>query len=659
VRSVAGELTAEQLGEVLVADGMITAEQRDWAMRARERAGTSLSVILISSGLVRRLDLFRVLAELSQVPFIDLIEAPPEPGMLAGLDARRLIRESWVPVRALADGSVLVAIAHAPRSALVASIERTLGRPAVLNITTDWDIMRAVRGGMREQICDQAALGLWQRSADQSARVSLYLRQRIGLLIGLVVLGVCAWLWPLGTLQVVSVTIAFGFLAGIVFKFTVCMAGARRERHQAVADEEVAAVRDEDLPVYTVLAPMFHEAEVVGQLVANLARLDYPVSKLEVLLLLEEDDEETIAAAKAARMPQWMTIVTVPRGQPQTKPKACNVGLFFAKGEYLVIYDAEDIPDPDQLKKAIVAFDRGGDRMVCVQAALNYWNVYENFLTRMFTVEYSFWFDYMLPGLDALHLPIPLGGTSNHFRAEGLRRLGGWDPFNVTEDADLGIRASALGYTVGVINSTTFEEANRKLGNWIRQRSRWVKGYFQTSLVHARHPWTLIRVAGLWQALGFILLIAGTPLTFLFVLPLWALFLVTLFVPAPVLAGMYPGWVLWIGLFNLLAGNALMIYVSMMGAFLRKRYGLVIWALLNPVYWLLHSVASYKALWQLITRPHYWEKTTHGISALSASEAAVEAAVPGRAAAPDVDGGVPQATAGPLTGDVPQPRRPD
>jgi cellulose synthase/poly-beta-1,6-N-acetylglucosamine synthase-like glycosyltransferase len=402
---------------------------------------------------------------------------------------------------------------------------------------------------------------------------------------------------------------------------------------------------------------MFREAEVVGQLVGNLSRLDYPASKLEVLLLLEEDDEETISAAKAAGLPAWMTIVAVPRGQPQTKPKACNVGLFLARGDYLVIYDAEDKPDPDQLKKAIVAFDRGGARMICVQAALNYWNVYENFLTRMFTAEYSFWFDYMLPGLDALHLPIPLGGTSNHFRTDGLRVLGGWDPFNVTEDADLGIRASALGYTVSVINSTTFEEANRNLGNWIRQRSRWVKGYMQTSLVHARNPLKLIRVAGLREALGFALLIAGTPLTFLFVLPLWALFAASLLVPAPVFAKMYPGWVLYIGLFNLLAGNALMVYVSMMGAFLRKRYGLVVWTLLNPVYWLLHSVASYKALWQLITRPHYWEKTTHGISALSAADAAATAAGPAATPA-GAAGGTSPAAARPVTGDVPRPRPP-
>jgi cellulose synthase/poly-beta-1,6-N-acetylglucosamine synthase-like glycosyltransferase len=220
----------------------------------------------------------------------------------------------------------------------------------------------------------------------------------------------------------------------------------------------------------------------------------------------------------------------------------------------------------------------------------------------------------MLPGLDKLRLPIPLGGTSNHFRTDGLRRLGGWDPFNVTEDADLGIRAAALGYTVGVVNSTTFEEANRSAGNWIRQRSRWIKGYLQTVLVHTRHPVSLVR---------------STPVTFLLTLPLYAVFAASLIAPSPVYSELFPGWVLWLSLVNLIVGNALMIYVCMMGAFKRRRYRLVPWALLNPAYWILHSIASYKALWQLITRPHYWEKTTHGISRLAGDPVRAAATVRG------------------------------
>ncbi len=632
---VTEDVTSERLAALLVSKGMITLDERDWAMNAHERTGSTLSNILITSGLVPRLDQYQALAELAGVPFIDLSDERIDENLVSGLDPEQLTREGWVPVRELPDGTVLVAGQQMPRPELLDSVGAALGREITYQVTTDWDIRRAQVNGMRGIILDKAALGLWQRSAIQSARTALYARQGIGLIACLLITILCFVLWPLGSLQTLSVVIAALFLIGIVFKFVVCMAGARRERYQAVTAEDLAQLRDEDLPVYTVLAPMFHEANVVGQLVTNLGKLDYPVSKLDVLLLLEEDDEETIAAAQAAGLPPWMTIILVPRGQPQTKPKACNVGLFFARGEYLVIYDAEDKPDADQLKKAAVAFNRGGERVVCVQAALNYWNVYENFLTRMFTAEYSFWFDYMLPGLDALKLPIPLGGTSNHFRTDDLRLLGGWDPYNVTEDADLGIRAAALGYTVGVINSTTFEEANRRLGNWIRQRSRWIKGYMQTTLVHARAPWALIKVAGFRQTAGFMLLIAGTWMSFLFVLPLWVLFIASLLVPSGFFHDLYPGWALWIGLFNLLAGNALMVYISMMGAFLRQRFGLVIWSLLNPVYWLLHSIASYKALWQLITRPHYWEKTTHGISALAAEPALA-----------------------PAGGTVPQPRRP-
>ncbi len=399
-----------------------------------------------------------------------------------------------------------------------------------------------------------------------------------------------------------------------MFKFVVCMVGARQENHVLVTDAEVAALDPRDLPVYTVLVPVFREANIVANLIENLGALDYPREKLEILLLLEESDTGTIEAARAAGPPSTVTFVVIPPGHPQTKPKACNVGLFFARGDHLVIYDAEDKPDPDQLKKAVVAFQRGGERLVCVQAALNYWNATDNWLTRMFTIEYSFWFDYMLPGLDRLRLPIPLGGTSNHFRTDALRGLGGWDPFNVTEDADLGIRAAALGHTVGVINSTTFEEANRAPGNWVRQRSRWIKGYLQTLLVHLRHPARLVRTAGVVPTAAFALLIGGTPVTFLFTPPLYLIFFVSLFLPPTVLAGLFPGWVLWVSLFNLVIGNGLMIYVSMMGAFKRRRYALVLWSLLNPAYWLLHSIASYKAVWQLVTKPHYWEKTVHGLS---------------------------------------------
>jgi len=248
-------------------------------------------------------------------------------------------------------------------------------------------------------------------------------------------------------------------------------------------------------PVYTVLCPMYQETAVLPQFADAIARLDYPAESLQVLLLLEEDDHDTIEFARGLDLPDSFEIVVVPDSRPKTKPKACNYGLQAARGDYVVIFDAEDIPEPDQLKKAVLAFAGLPGTVACLQAPLNFYNPRQNVLTRLFTAEYSLWFDLMLVGLQRLRGPIPLGGTSNHFRVEVLRGLGGWDPYNVTEDADLGIRLYKQGFRTGILDSTTYEEANPDPRNWIRQRSRWIKGYLQTLLVHTRGGWDLRRWA--------------------------------------------------------------------------------------------------------------------------------------------------------------------
>jgi glycosyltransferase XagB len=379
-------------------------------------------------------------------------------------------------------------------------------------------------------------------------------------------------------------------------------------------------IPDHELPIYTVLVPAFGEANVVGGLVEHLRALDYPPEKLEVLLLMEEEDTETIAAARAARPPDTVRFVIVPPGRPQTKPRACNLGLVFSHGEFLVIYDAEDRPEPGQLREAVAAFREGPDSLACVQARLNYFNARENLLTRMFTLEYSWWFDYMLPGLDALGLPIPLGGTSNHFRTDVLRRLGGWDAWNVTEDADLGLRAAAEGYTVGVIPSTTYEEACGRYRPWVRQRTRWIKGYMQTALVHTRRPIRTARAAGLRGVMGLLLLILGTPLTFLLAPLMW---LVTLawavhLAGAPGPADLLPGPMEVVGAVNLFVGNLLMVALNALAVGRRRIHHLLPYALLNPLYWCLHYVAAWRALHQLVRNPFHWEKTPHGLTSQTA-----------------------------------------
>lgn len=463
---------------------------------------------------------------------------------------------------------------------------------------------------------------------DQPARPAPHARQWVALALVLAAAVAAFARWPIGALQTTSLALGVVFLGGTASKFGACLAGVRHGRYRPVTDDDLAELREEDLPVYTVLAPLFREADATGRLIKNLMELDYPVSKLEVLLLLESGDGETLAATEEAGLPPYMRVIVVPPGEPQTKARACNVGLSAARGEHLVCYDAGDKPDLDQLKKAVVAFRQGGDEMASVQAALNYRAGRESFPTRVFSAEYSFWLDCVLPGLDALRLPIPLGGNSSHFRTEALRKLAGWNPFSSTDAADLGIRASALGYTVGVINSTTAEEAGRDRGDWLRQRTTLIKGDMQAALASARDPWSLVRVAGLRRALGLMMVTSGSCLASLFVLPLWILLAGSLLIPARTLGVVYPDWTLWLGLFSLLAGNSLMIYVTMLSAFLRQREGQVLWSLFSPFCWILHSIASQAALWQLVTRPNYWEKTTYGISALCARPDPAAASVP-------------------------------
>ena len=599
---------------MLVSRGVITAGQMNEALRVQEATGSRLGAILITSGLVRRLDLYELLAEQWGLPFLDLTDVELAPELLTHHDPTDLVRAGWVPVRREPDGRILVATAEKPSPDRARMIAARVGANIRQVVTTDWDIDQAVHRSYRERLVDDATMGLWRRSATQSARTVLYRGQAIVLTALAAVLIGSLIVAPTATLTATSMIIGVFFLISVMFKFVVCLRGARHDKEESITADEVAALGDHDLPVYTVLVPVYKEANVIADLLTNLRDLDYPRDRLEILLLMEEDDTDTITAARRAAPPATVRFVIVPDRLPKTKPKACNVGLFFARGEYVVIYDAEDRPEPDQLKKAVVAFRRAGPDTVCVQAALNYWNVDHNALTRMFTLEYSFWFDYMLPGLDNLGLPIPLGGTSNHFRVQALRTLGGWDPFNVTEDADLGIRASVLGYRVSVINSTTYEEANAAVGNWIRQRSRWIKGYLQTLLVHLRQPGAIVRGAGWKQSLSFILLIGGTPASFLLTPPLYIIFAISLAAPDLPIGRFFPHWVLLFGVFNLLVGNATMVYLAMMGAFRRRRYRLMLWALANPLYWMLHAIAAYKAVWQLITKPHYWEKTTHGLS---------------------------------------------
>jgi cellulose synthase/poly-beta-1,6-N-acetylglucosamine synthase-like glycosyltransferase len=348
--------------------------------------------------------------------------------------------------------------------------------------------------------------------------------------------------------------------------------------------------------------------------VAGLSRLDYPPTKLDVKLLLEEDDGATLDAVAAMQLPAFIHPVVVPAAHPRGKPKACNYGLMHARGEFVVIYDAEDVPEPDQLKKAVLGFRKKVPAdVVCLQAKLSYYNSDQNWLTRWFAIEYSMWFDLFLPGLDASGAPVPLGGTSNHFKAASLLEIGAWDPFNVTEDADLGVRLYKRGWRTAVIESTTYEEATSEIYNWIRQRSRWVKGYVQTYLVHMRHPVKFCRAIGLRAFLSFNMVVGGMFFGLLMNPILWCLTALWYMRHAHLISQVFPGPVFYLGGVSLVVGNMAFVYLNVAGCLRPGMYDKVKLALMSPLYWALMSVAAWKGFAQLWFKPFYWEKTVHGL----------------------------------------------
>ncbi len=459
-----------------------------------------------------------------------------------------------------------------------------------------------------------AVEGLHARAPEQSARSRFAPWQLAVICAVLAVLLAAILVEPLGVVRFVSYLLVVLFVPVIAIRL-LALCDLAFGRHSP-AEHRQARIPDADLPIYTVLVALYREAKVLPALVESLTKLDYPAAKLDLKLVLEASDADTIAAASTLILPGNVEIVVVPDCEPRTKPKALNYALPMARGEYLVIFDAEDRPERDQLRKALAAFRDGPPNLACVQGRLNLYNARENWLTRHFTIEYTALFDGLLPALDRMGLPFPLGGTSNHFRISALRWLCAWDPFNVTEDADLGTRLARHGYVCGTIQSTTYEEAPIRFPVWLRQRTRWLKGYIQTWLVHMRRPLRLWRELGPAGFLAFQVMVGGTVLSALVHPWFYALLAFDLWTGS---FGTVPAGASGVFLWTMACTSLVLGYAVGLGtgliAIRRRGYAFLMREVpLMPIYWLLVSAAAYRALAQLITAPFKWEKTEHGLS---------------------------------------------
>lgn len=445
-----------------------------------------------------------------------------------------------------------------------------------------------------------------------SARTGLTAAQRLMLGgIGLVAV-VLALLAPAEGRRALALVLALAFAAPLIVRLLAIGEALKPRAGSDAASGPEHVGEGAAFPDYTVLVALYREAAVVPQLVEAMTALDYPAEHLDIIVAVEADDAATRDALVAARLPAHMRVVEVPDGTPRTKPRALCYALTFARGDYVTVYDAEDQPEPDQLLKARSAFAASDQRLGCLQARLNVYNRHESWLTRQFAIEYTALFDAVLPAYTRLNIPLPLGGTSNHFRRSVLEHVGGWDPYNVTEDADLGVRLARFGYRVAMLPSTTWEEAPPRVRDWLAQRTRWQKGWLQTYFVHMRDPGALWRDLGPGPWLWFQVVIGGGLISalvhpWLYAFAAWQM----VSAGATLADASGPSLLWWTAVATMAATWVAAITLAILALRNRGFGALIPAALASPFYWLPISMAAYRALWEWLTAPFYWAKTPH------------------------------------------------
>ena len=600
-----------QMAQMLTRSGLVSNEQLQRGMLEYSRTGDPLGDILVANEAISEDVLVAALSEVHQMQRVGLAEYEPDFEIARRLPEPLALDLQAIPV-AETDNTILLAVARPLADDDVKDVRDALGQPFRQLLANRTDLDQLIQRVHSHHYSDVSTQSLMESHPETSGHIVFSGVQKAVFIIGLIVLIVCAVIWPIGSMVTLVGLASLAYLLVSVYKFRLTLRALGHHLETDVTDEEISAMDERHLPTYTILVPLYKEAGIVPRLVRDINALDYPRTRLDVKLLCEEDDEQTIDKIRELALPPHFHLVIVPDSQPKTKPKACNYGLQLATGHFCVIFDAEDRPDPDQLKKAVIAFDHVPGNVVCVQAKLNHFNQDQNMLTSWFANEYSMHFELILPAMGAAESPIPLGGTSNHFITSTLRELGAWDPFNVTEDADLGIRLHREGYRTAMIDSTTLEEANSQVGNWIRQRSRWNKGYYQTWLVHMRNPLALLSQTGIK---GFMSINLTMGSAFVLLMNPFFWFLTTLYVLTQwgFIQQLFPGIVFYAASAMLFIGNFIFVYLNVAGSLQRGEFGITRTALLSPLYWGLMSWAAWKGFIQLFTNPFYWEKTEHGL----------------------------------------------
>ncbi len=582
------------------------------AMRLAISHGTTVEDELLASGLLDEQSYFEALAQQIGLPFLKRIDTS-DVHDLPGIDSQLERPEVLLLQPALARPLRVIAPKLSQIARLNERLRQTPDLRPRLAVSTRSEIRRAAWHAGRARRAVETTRHLSETMPLHSARISFWGRQ--GFYTGILAAGVLSAIiaMPVVSLLTAHILLSLLFLTNFLLRLIALFSARGRERRHRTRRPR-SLPRQHPLPVYSVLVALYREEAVAPQLIEALNRLDWPRSRLDIKLVCEEDDDGTISLLETMKLPPEYEIVRVPVRNPRTKPKALTYALHGVRGSLLVVYDAEDRPSPGQLKEAHAAFCRMSRRTICIQAPLVITNGKQSWLSSLFALEYSALFRSLLPMLSAARLPLPLGGTSNHFRTAALKRIGGWDPYNVTEDADLGMRLYRMGFRARVIALPTFEDAPTDFDVWLKQRTRWFKGWLQTWLVQMRKPGRLRKEMGWAGFLAFHVLIGGMLLSAL-CHPLIIAFLAYLgwlmIEQAGHARGTLAFWLFIADIINILGSYAIFIALGHVRMNEEERRTVGRRWMLTPVYWLALSLAAWRAVIELRFKPFVWNKTPH------------------------------------------------
>ena len=598
------------IGSLLVQSGALKQGDLLKAVALRNREEALLGQIMISHGMISEADLYGALAKQFGVRLADLQQTPPNPRLKDVIDPALCLKEKIVPWQDVG-GATVFATARPDRfEKLCKDFPPELGK-VLMAIAPEQDIDKALGNLHHEHLVEKAETLVSEVESCRTWDAGKMTRYTAAFAL---VLLACVLLAPTASFTALCGVAILTLLFNMGLKLATSISQIRPyiRRHHSKTPPPPSRTESFRLPTVSIMVPLFKEREVASRLITRLKRLNYPKELLDICLVVEADDDTTRDTLRRTHLPHWVRVTEVPAGTVRTKPRAMNYALDFCRGSIIGVYDAEDAPHPDQIHQIVRRFHERGPQVACLQGLLDFYNPRTNWLSRCFTVEYNTWFRMFLPGLERLGFAVPLGGTTLFFRRDALEKLGGWDAHNVTEDADLGIRLARHGYRTEIVHTVTEEEANCRALPWIKQRSRWLKGFAMTWAVHMRNPLKLYRDLGARKFLGVQILFLGTWFQALLAPLLWSFWMIPLGLGHPMLAVVPAPALMVLGASFLLA-EVITISVSAFAVSDKKHRYLIPWVPTLHFYYPLGTLAAYKAFYELLTRPFYWDKTSHGI----------------------------------------------